>query len=75
MAKTMRVPLKDHIEKYKVFVVLNNRVEYRQIGKVAGTRNQLPHKQLASLQLGDIWWPRHVHKTPPNARHGYERIV
>ena len=75
MAKTMRVPLKDHIEKYKVFVDLNNRVEYRQIGKVAGTRNQLPHKQLASLQLGDIWWPRHDHKTPPNARHGYERIV
>ena len=75
MAKTMRVPLKDHIEKYKVFAVLNNRVEYRQIGKVAGTRRQLPHKQLASLQLGDIWWPRHDHKTPPNARHGYERIV
>lgn len=75
MAKTMRVPLKDHIEKYKVFVVLNNKVEFLQIGKVAGTRYQLPHKQLASLQLGDIWWPRHDHKTPPNARHGYERIV
>ena len=75
MSKTMRVPLKDHIEKYKVFVVLNNKVEYRQIGKVAGTRHELPHKQLASLQLGDIWWPRHDHEMPPNARHGYERIV
>ena len=75
MSKTMRVPLKDHIEKYKVFVVLNNRVEYRQIGKVAGTRHELPHKQLASLQLGDIWWPRHSNETPPSARHGYERII
>lgn len=75
MARTMRVPLKDHIEKFKVFVVLNNKVEYRQIGKVAGTRHELPHKQLASLQLGDIWWPRHDYQTPPNARHGYERIV
>ena len=75
MAKTMRVPLKDHIEKYKVFAVLNNRVEFRQIGKVAGILQQLPHKQLASLQLGDIWWPRNDYKTPPNARHGYERIV
>ena len=75
MSKTMSVPLRDHIEKYKVFVVLNNKVEYRQIGKVAGTRHELPHKQLASLQLGDIWRPRHDHETPPNARHGYERIV
>ena len=75
MSKTMRVPLKDHIEKYKVFVVLNNKVEFIQIGKVAGTRHELPHKQLASLQLGDIWWPRHDYQTPPNARHGYERIV
>jgi len=75
MAKTMRVPLEDHIEKYKVFAIYNNRVEYRQIGKVAGIRHQLPHKQLASLQLGDMWWPNHDRETPPNARHGYERIV
>lgn len=75
MAKTMRTPLADHIEKYKVFAILNNRVEYRQIGKVAGIRHQLPFRQLASLQLGDTWWHNKDNKTPPNAQHGYERIV
>jgi len=59
-----------NVEKYKVFNVINNRNEWLQIDRVAGTGDALPLPALKSVRLGEIYW----HGRGASG-HGYERIV